>query len=197
VTTTPDETRERSDAHVVRLVVVAALAVQVALLAITGVVLVLFYRPAAPSPAQAWSVVQLVRVVHRVMSMLLLPSAVVGAVVMAIRPRRGVAAATALAVTAAAATFTGYLLPWDQLALWAVTVGSRIEGYRWVFDDRVRFVLLGGTEVGTDTITRWLAVHLALGLAAAALVVPIARRTTTGATPSLPSPPPTSGPTTR
>ena len=30
-------------------------------------------------------------------------------------------------------SFTGYLLPWDQLALWAVTVGTNMMGYTPVF----------------------------------------------------------------
>ena len=41
-------------------------------------------------------------------------------------------------------SFTGYLLPWDQLALWAVTVGTNMIGYTPVFGSQVRFVLLGG-----------------------------------------------------
>ena len=49
-------------------------------------------------------------------------------------------------------SFTGYLLPWDQLALWAVTVGTNMMGYTPVFGTQVRFVLLGGVEIGTDTL---------------------------------------------
>jgi quinol-cytochrome oxidoreductase complex cytochrome b subunit len=41
-------------------------------------------------------------------------------------------------------SFTGYLLPWDQLALWAVTVGTNMMGYTPVFGEEVSFVLLGG-----------------------------------------------------
>ena len=40
-------------------------------------------------------------------------------------------------------SFTGYLLPWDQLALWAVTVGTNMMGYTPVFGNQVRFALLG------------------------------------------------------
>ena len=40
-------------------------------------------------------------------------------------------------------SFTGYLLPWDQLALWAVTVGTNMMGYTPVFGDQVKFVLAG------------------------------------------------------
>ena len=49
-------------------------------------------------------------------------------------------------------SFTGYLLPWDQLALWAVTVGTNMMGYTPVFGTQVRFVLLGGSVIGTSTL---------------------------------------------
>ena len=40
-------------------------------------------------------------------------------------------------------SFTGYLLPWDQLAVWAVTVGTEMMGFTPVFGKQVQFVLLG------------------------------------------------------
>ena len=40
-------------------------------------------------------------------------------------------------------SFTGYLLPWDQLSLWAVTVGTNMMGYTPVFGSQVKYVLLG------------------------------------------------------
>ena len=57
-------------------------------------------------------------------------------------------------------SFTGYLLPWDQLALWAVTVGTNMMGYTPVFGQQVRFVLLGGKVIGTDTLLRWYVLHV-------------------------------------
>ena len=57
-------------------------------------------------------------------------------------------------------SFTGYLLPWDQLALWAVTVGTNMMGFTPVFGEQVRFVLLGGVEIGTDTLLRWYTLHV-------------------------------------
>ena len=48
----------------------------------------------------------------------------------------------------------------DQLALWAVTVGTNMMGYTPVFGDQVRFVLLGGVEIGTDTLLRWYVLHV-------------------------------------
>ena len=47
-------------------------------------------------------------------------------------------------------SFTGYLLPWDQLALWAVTVGTNMAGYTPVFGEEVRFVLLGKGDQSGD-----------------------------------------------
>ena len=57
-------------------------------------------------------------------------------------------------------SFTGYLLPWDQLSLWAVTVGTNMMGYTPVFGTQVRFVLLGGVEIGNDTLLRWYVLHV-------------------------------------
>jgi quinol-cytochrome oxidoreductase complex cytochrome b subunit len=57
-------------------------------------------------------------------------------------------------------SFTGYLLPWDQLALWAVTVGTNMMGYTPVLGSQVRFVLLGGAEIGNDTLIRWYVLHV-------------------------------------
>ena len=56
--------------------------------------------------------------------------------------------------------FTGYLLPWDQLALWAVTVGTNMMGYSPVVGTQVRFVLLGGVEIGSETLLRWYVLHV-------------------------------------
>jgi quinol-cytochrome oxidoreductase complex cytochrome b subunit len=57
-------------------------------------------------------------------------------------------------------SFTGYLLPWDQLSLWAVTVGTNMMGYTPVFGDQVRFVLLGSREIGDATLLRWYVLHV-------------------------------------
>ncbi len=50
-------------------------------------------------------------------------------------------------------SFSGYLLPWDQLALWAVTVGTNMAGFSPVIGDQVKFALLAGVEV-SDTAAR-------------------------------------------
>ncbi len=60
------------------------------------------------------------------------------------------------------ASFTGYLLPWDQLSYWAITVGSNIAGYAPVVGSTVREMLLGGQEVGQDALIRFYTLHIAL-----------------------------------
>ena len=57
-------------------------------------------------------------------------------------------------------SFTGYLLPWDQLSYWAITVGTNIAGYTPVIGSDVRLVLLGGFEVGQNALTRFYALHI-------------------------------------
>jgi quinol-cytochrome oxidoreductase complex cytochrome b subunit len=57
-------------------------------------------------------------------------------------------------------SFTGYLLPWDQLALWAVTVGTNIGGFAPVIGKQVNFVLLAGTEISGATLLRWYVLHV-------------------------------------
>jgi quinol-cytochrome oxidoreductase complex cytochrome b subunit len=59
-------------------------------------------------------------------------------------------------------SFTGYLLPWDQLAFWAVTVGSNIVAYMPWLGEKVRFVLLGGNEVGQMALLRFYVLHIAI-----------------------------------
>ena len=49
-------------------------------------------------------------------------------------------------------SFTGYLLPWDQLAIWAVTVGTSLAGYSPFIAKQANFLLLGGVVVGPNTL---------------------------------------------
>jgi quinol-cytochrome oxidoreductase complex cytochrome b subunit len=56
--------------------------------------------------------------------------------------------------------FTGYLLPWDQLAIWAITVGTEIGGSAPVLGSDVNFVLLGGFEIGENALIRFYTLHV-------------------------------------
>jgi quinol-cytochrome oxidoreductase complex cytochrome b subunit len=61
-----------------------------------------------------------------------------------------------------AANFTGYLLPWDQLAYWAVTVGASLFEYIPIIGGSLIRLLLGGSEVGAATLTNFYGLHIAL-----------------------------------
>ncbi|MEW5870635.1 MAG: cytochrome b N-terminal domain-containing protein [Chloroflexota bacterium] len=60
------------------------------------------------------------------------------------------------------ASFTGYLLPWDQLAFWAITVGTSVAGYEPLMGATIKTFLLGGPEVGQEALTRFYALHVML-----------------------------------
>ena len=60
------------------------------------------------------------------------------------------------------ASFTGYLLPWDQLSYWAITVGTNIIGYAPGAGPAMQQILLGGTEVGQNTLIRFYTLHVAV-----------------------------------
>jgi quinol-cytochrome oxidoreductase complex cytochrome b subunit len=57
-------------------------------------------------------------------------------------------------------SFSGYLLPWDQLALWAVTVGTNMAGFVPVVGNQVKFALLAGVEVSAATLLRFYVLHV-------------------------------------
>jgi quinol-cytochrome oxidoreductase complex cytochrome b subunit len=59
-------------------------------------------------------------------------------------------------------SFTGYLLPWDQLAFWAITVGTAIAGYAPVIGGEIRFLLLGDVNVGQEALLRFYVLHVAV-----------------------------------
>ncbi len=57
-------------------------------------------------------------------------------------------------------SFTGYLLPWDQLAFWAITVGTNMAGSIPLIGPKVRYVLLGGPNVDQATLIRFFVLHV-------------------------------------
>lgn len=56
--------------------------------------------------------------------------------------------------------FTGYLLPWDQKAYWATTVGTRIAGTPPVIGDWILLIMRGGDELSAVTLARFFGVHV-------------------------------------
>ena len=63
-------------------------------------------------------------------------------------------------------SYTGYLLPWDQLSYWGTTVGSNIMSSVPLVGDKLRFILLGGHGVNANALLRFYVLH--------AMVLPLA-----------------------
>ena len=78
----------------------------------------------------------------------------------------------ALLVTTLGLSFTGYLLPWDQLAYWAITIGANIANSPRELTDALgitawldpggfqRRLLLGANYVGEDALIRFYVLHV-------------------------------------
>jgi quinol-cytochrome oxidoreductase complex cytochrome b subunit len=58
--------------------------------------------------------------------------------------------------------FTGYLLPWDQLAFWAITVGTSLLTYLPLVGEALTGFLLAGPEVGQGALRNFYAIHVAV-----------------------------------
>jgi quinol-cytochrome oxidoreductase complex cytochrome b subunit len=56
--------------------------------------------------------------------------------------------------------FTGYLLPWNQRAYWATTVGTEIAGTVPLVGDFIVRVLRGGSDLSAVTLARFFSVHI-------------------------------------
>ena len=143
------------------------------MLTVTGIFLMFFYRPTA---AQAWNDIYtlrtavtfglLVRNMHRWAAHLMVLTVFLHMARVfytgAYKPPREFnwVVGVILLFLTLGLSFTGYLLPWDQLAIWAVTVGTNMMGYTPVFGRQVKFVLVGGLEVGPPTLIRWYVLHV-------------------------------------
>ena len=55
--------------------------------------------------------------------------------------------------------FTGYLLPWDQLAYWAITVSTSILQYVPLIGNNLREIIIAGSEVNGDTLLIFYNLH--------------------------------------
>lgn len=143
------------------------------ILGITGVILLNQYTPAAPQAyldilelrANVWFG-DWVRNLHHWSANLLILVAVLHLVRVfltgAYRPPRQLnwVIGWLMLLLIAAANFTGYLLPWDQLAYWAVTVGSSLLTYLPLIGEGLARLVLGGTEVSTNTLQNFYALHI-------------------------------------
>jgi quinol-cytochrome oxidoreductase complex cytochrome b subunit len=57
-------------------------------------------------------------------------------------------------------SYTGYLLPWDQIAYWAITIGFSFAESVPVFNTIAKLVVFGGLEVGQNTLLRFYVLHV-------------------------------------
>ncbi len=65
-----------------------------------------------------------------------------------------------LLLLVALSNFTGYLMPWDQLAYWATTIVTGMLGYIPVIGDSLKTWLLGGPDIGSITLRTFFAFHV-------------------------------------
>ena len=59
-------------------------------------------------------------------------------------------------------SFSGYLLPWDQLAFWAVTIGTSMADAAPVFGPTVNLILRGAPDIGAGGLLRFYLLHVVL-----------------------------------
>lgn len=152
-----------------RSAVIWVLLAEVAVLVATGVYLYFEYRPTTSGLPRSVYTPDTRRAIdaqriHQVTGWLTIATAVPATVLLLLQAGRfrwrRLLHAVALPVLAVAGLGTGVLLPWDQVALFAVTTGSDFDGYDLLRRDQVRFVLQGGGEVSPTTLLRVLFVHV-------------------------------------
>src|SRR3974390_1595825 len=70
-------------------------------------------------------------------------------------------------------SYTGYLLPWDQLAFWAITGGPNIASPVPLMGAKIRFLMLGGTAVNANALLRFYVLHCVILPLAAILFIAV------------------------
>jgi cytochrome b6 len=150
----------------------------------TGILLLLYYRPSAEEAFESVQFLMaevqfgwLIRSVHAWAANLMIFTLFVHLfsvlLLKAYRPPREVTwfSGVALMGLAMGFGFTGYLLPWNELAYFATKVGTEITGAVPVMGPFLGRLLRGGDDVTGATLTRFYGIHVAiLPLAATALV---------------------------
>jgi quinol-cytochrome oxidoreductase complex cytochrome b subunit len=68
----------------------------------------------------------------------------------------------ALLLLVVASNFTGYLLPWDQLAYWAVTIATGMLEYVPLLGGTLLRAARGGADVGSKTLALFFVMHVAI-----------------------------------
>ena len=141
-------------------------------LVFTGILMLLVYQPV---PDVAWDSVQtlddavrfgpLVRGAHYWSANLLIAVVLLHIARVVLtggyhRPRRlNWAVGSGLLLLVLSSAFTGYLLPWDQRAYWAVTISTGMLSYVPVIGDALQRVVRGGVEIGSETLLAFYTYH--------------------------------------
>lgn len=149
--------------------------VLVLLLAVTGILLLFVYEP---SPAGAYASLQalrhevrfgrFIRNIHHWSGHLLLIITVLHLLRVfftgAFHPPRAPnwILGLLLLVLVTGANFTGYLLPWDQLAYWAVTISTGMLEYLPLAGTWLQVLIRRGPETGPATLATFFALHVAI-----------------------------------
>ena len=141
-------------------------------LTITGILLMLYYQPAIPHAYENMKDLKYVvsngnflRNMHRWSAHLMVISVFLHMLRVffkgAYRPPREFnwIVGVVLLIITLLLSYTGYLLPYDQLSYWAVTVGANIARHVPVFGERLSFLLLGGNYIGEYTLVRFYVLH--------------------------------------
>jgi quinol-cytochrome oxidoreductase complex cytochrome b subunit len=153
-------------------------AVLFALLTLTGMILMFLYVPSVERAYQSVKDIEFVvsfgwflRAVHRIAAHLMVAVVFLHMVRVFLTAayRNGVAVqqnrplnwiiGIVLLLSTLLLSFTGYLLPWDQLAYWAITVGTNIASAAPVVGEQIRFILLGGNTIDQNTLIRFYVLH--------------------------------------
>lgn len=145
------------------------------LLMFTGVLMMFAYEP---SPERAWQSVdslqsdtlfgELIRGVHYWSANLLIPVTVLHLLRVfltgAYHGRRSGNWHLGLGIVffVLLSGFTGYLLPWDQTAYWAITICTEMLDQVPGIGPTIKGIVLGGTEIGAPTLINFYALHVAV-----------------------------------
>jgi quinol-cytochrome oxidoreductase complex cytochrome b subunit len=142
------------------------------ILVVTGVLLMFYYRPSVPDAYHDMKDLQFVvsagvflRNLHRwsahMMVALVLAHMAVTFFRGAYRPPREFnwVIGVLLLVATVLLSYTGYLLPWDQLAYWAVTVGTNMANAAPLIGAKLRLLLLGGHTINGAALLRFYVLH--------------------------------------
>ena len=145
------------------------------LLVVTGVLLMFYYRPAVPHAYHDMKDLEFtvaagtfLRNLHRwsahAMVALVLAHMAVTFFRGAYHPPREFnwVIGVMLFVGTVLLSYTGYLLPWDQLAYWAVTVGTNMAEAVPLVGGKVKFLLLGGHGIDENALIRFYVLHTVL-----------------------------------